>query len=160
HTYLTSDSHVFTVTVTDVGGSTASGKALAGNFQVHDIAGRVSQSGQWWVAQSNGSNAFNNALWDTWSPSVTWVDVVTGDFNGKGNADFAARLKNTGQCWLGIPTGTSFPTPLWTTWSPAVTWVDVKVGDFTGATNALTGRPIMSIAGRVKESGQWWVAQS
>jgi hypothetical protein len=42
---------------------------------------------------------------------------------------------------------------MWTIWSTGVTWVDVKVGDFThdGKTD---------LAGRAKETGQWWVAQS
>jgi hypothetical protein len=153
HTYLTADSHVFKVTVTDAGGSTASGKALAGIFLVHDIAGRVSQTGQWWVGQSNGSSAFTNALWATWNPSVTWVDVVTGDFNGDGKTDIAGRVKETGQWWVAISNGTSFTTTLWTTWNPGVTWVDVKVGDFNGDHKG-------DIAGRVLETGQWWVGQS
>jgi FG-GAP repeat len=44
-----------------------------------DIVGRVQQSGQWWAGISNGS-FFNNSLWATWNPNVTWVDVHTGDF--------------------------------------------------------------------------------
>jgi hypothetical protein len=44
-----------------------------------DIAGRVLQSGQWWVAQSTGSS-FNNSLWTTWYAGVTWVDVQNGRY--------------------------------------------------------------------------------
>ncbi len=153
HTYATAGNHVFTVTVTDVGGSTANGKALAGIFHVHDIMGRFSQSGQWWVGLSNGSTAFTNALWATWYPGITWVDAVTGDFNGDGRTDIAARDLASGNWWVGISNGTSFSTTLWGHWYPGVTWVDVKVGDFTGI-----GKD--DIIGRVKESGDWWLAQS
>jgi len=44
-----------------------------------DLAGRVDESGQWWVALSNGSQ-FNNQLWATWSTSISWVDVNAGKF--------------------------------------------------------------------------------
>jgi autotransporter-associated beta strand protein len=117
------------------------------------IVGRVGSSGQWWMAASTGTT-FINSLWDTWSASVTWVDVQTGDFNGDGHADIAGRVKETGQWWVGISNGSSgFTTKLWTTWSTAVTWVDVKVGDFDGDGKA-------DIVGRVLETGQWWVAKS
>jgi hypothetical protein len=153
HTYVTSGNHIFTVTVTDVGGRTASGKAIAGNFKAHDIVGRVSQTGEWWVGLSNGSTAFNNALWDTWNPNITFVDAVTGDFNGDGRTDIAARNLQTGDWWVGISNGTSFTTTIWTTWNPNATWVDVKVGDFTG-----NGKD--DIIARVQQTGQWWLAQS
>jgi FG-GAP-like repeat len=32
-----------------------------------DLVGRVSSTGQWWAAISNGSK-FTSALWDTWAP--------------------------------------------------------------------------------------------
>jgi hypothetical protein len=151
HTYTTPGNHIFTVTVTDVGGSTASGKAVAGNFKAHDIVGR--QSGEWWVGLSNGSTAFNSAKWASWDPTITWVDAVTGDFNGDGRTDIAARNLQTGDWYVGISTGSSFTTTVWTSWSPNVTWVDVKVGDFNG-----DGKD--DIIGRVQQSGEWWLAQS
>jgi hypothetical protein len=153
HTYISATTHIFTVTVTDAGGSSATGKALAGNFLVHDITGRALESGQWWTALSNGSSLFNSAQWAVWSTGVTWVDVVTGDFNGDGKMDIAGRALQTGQWWVGLSNGTGFNTTLWNTWSTGVTWVDVKVGDFTGDGKA-------DIAGRALESGQWWVNQS
>jgi hypothetical protein len=153
HTYATAGNHIFTVTVTDTGGSTASGKAVAGNFKAHDIVGRVAQTADWWVGVSNGSTAFNNAKWDTWNPNITFVDAVTGDFNGDGKTDIAARNLQTGDWWVGISNGSSFTTTIWTNWNPNVTWVDVKVGDFTGDGKA-------DIIGRVKQSGDWWLAKS
>jgi hypothetical protein len=44
-----------------------------------DIAGRVHETGQWWIAVSNGSQ-FNNQYWTTWSTAITWVDVNAGKF--------------------------------------------------------------------------------
>jgi hypothetical protein len=118
-----------------------------------DIVGRDLHSGQWWVAQSNGSTGFTNSLWDTWSTGVTWVDVHTGDFNGDGKTDIVGRALETGQWWVAQSTGSSFVNRLWTTWSPAVTWVDVKVGDFNGDGKA-------DITGRTLEGGQWWTGLS
>jgi autotransporter-associated beta strand protein len=116
------------------------------------VAGMASQNGQWWVATSNGSS-LTNQLWATWNRHVTWVDVVTGDFNGDGLTDIAGRDKQTGNWWVGISNGSGFSTSLWTNWNPNVTWVDVKVGDFNGDGKS-------DIIGRVLQTGQWWVAQS
>jgi hypothetical protein len=119
-----------------------------------DIAGRVLQSGQWWVAISNGSNAFHNGLWGAWNPGVTWVDVRVGDFNHDGKADIIGRVLQTGQWWVAISNGsTTFQNNLWATWNPNVQWVDVQVGDFNG-----DGRD--DITGRVSATGQWWTALS
>jgi hypothetical protein len=153
HTYATGDNHIFKVTVTDVGGSVITGQALAGNFQPHDIAGRVASNGQWWVGLSNGSDAFSNSLWATWNPAVTWVDVQTGDFNGDGKTDIIGRDLASGNWYVGVSTGTGFTASLWTNWNPNVTWVDVRVGDFNHDNKS-------DIIGRVKETGQWWLATS
>jgi hypothetical protein len=42
-----------------------------------DLAGRVAETGQWWVAVSNGSQ-FANQLWTTWSMAVTWAVAPFG----------------------------------------------------------------------------------
>src|SRR6266851_1576494 len=93
---------------------------------VPGILGHETGGGGLWVAVSNGSNAFNTTLFGTLNPAATWVNVLTGDFTGRGKTDVAARYLQTGQWWVGINTGSSFAFSLWTTWSPAVTWVDVK----------------------------------
>jgi hypothetical protein len=159
HTYSEQGDFSITVQIRDPGSvaaatihSTAS--VAAGSSQLpDDLVGRASQSGQWWVSLSNGSNAFTSSLFATWSSSTTWVDVLTGDFNGDGRTDIAARDANTGAWWVGLSTGSSFTTSLWTIWNTAATWVDVQVGDFTGDGKA-------DIVGRVLQTGQWWVAQS
>jgi hypothetical protein len=117
------------------------------------LVGRVATSGQWWVALSNGSNGFTNALWAAWNPNVTWVDVNTGDFNGDGKTDIIGRVLQTGQWYVGLNTGASFNTTLWATWNPNVTWVDVKVGDFNGDGKS-------DITGRWLQAGSWWTGIS
>jgi hypothetical protein len=123
-----------------------------------DIIGRVLESGEWWLNQSNGSR-FLPTLWDRWSNAVTWVDVQVGDFNGDGRSDIIGRLKQNGQWWVSRSVGpVASPhgaTSLWTTWAPdqpgLLDWVDVKVGDFTG-----DGKT--DLIGRIRENGQWWVS--
>jgi hypothetical protein len=117
-----------------------------------DLAAREVDSGQWWVALSNGSS-FTTSLWTQWNPNATWVDVQVGDFTGDGKADLAGRVLQTGQWWVAQSTGSSFTNSLWATWNPKVTWVDVQVGDFNG-----DGK--MDLTGRVQENGQWWTALS
>jgi hypothetical protein len=153
HTYQTSGSHTVTVTISDKGGSRVTVANLAGSARKDEIIGRVQQTGQWWVGTSTGSS-FSSSLWGTWDPSVTWVDVHSGDFVGDGKTEIAGRNAQTGQWWVAADKGSSgFTTTLWTTWSVAVTWVDVQVGDFNGDGKA-------DIIGRVAGTGKWWVALS
>jgi hypothetical protein len=128
-----------------------------------DIAG-MTAGGDWWVAVHNGST-FTNHPWGHWDPSVTWLDVQTGDFNGDGLTDIAGRNAQTGQWSVALSNGsTTFTTTVWGAWSPdqpgVVTWADVKVADFTGAVNPTTGDPIMDITGRWAQTGQWWTSVS
>jgi uncharacterized delta-60 repeat protein len=153
HTYAEEGSSTITVTITDAGGSSATAKATVTIKNPDDILGRVAQNGQWWVGESNGSG-FSNHLATTWSTAVTWVDMHTGDFTGTGPLDIVGRALETGQWWMSVSNGSGgFTTSLWDTWNPAATWVDVRIGDFND-----DGK--MDIAGRVLQSGQWWVAQS
>jgi len=73
-----------------------------------DIVGRAEETGEIWVALAvspfdstsfNSEASFINQHWDTWRPGVTWVDEVTGDFNGDGATDLAARALESGK-WL------------------------------------------------------------
>jgi FG-GAP-like repeat len=153
HAYAEQGSFAITVTIQHETAPAATASSSAVIRLVSDIAGRVQQGGEWWVGTSNGSNGFSNSLFTTWDPKITWVDVVTGDFNGDGLTDIAARDLHSGNWWVGISTGSSFTTTLWTTWAPNVTWTDVKVGDFTGDGKA-------DIAGRALQTGHRWVVQS
>jgi hypothetical protein len=142
---------IITATATDPAGNTSEFSEGV-DFAPDDFTSRVGQSGQFWAGVSTGSS-FSTALWATWNPKVTWVDTVTGDFNGDGRTDIAARDLSTGNWWVGISNGSGFATALWIGWNPKITWVDVQVGDFLG--NGKT-----DIAGRVQQTGQWWVAES
>jgi hypothetical protein len=116
------------------------------------ITGRASQTGQIWTGVTTGSS-FTSSLWTIWSTGTTWVDVVTGDFNGDGETDIAGRDLSTGNWWVAVSNGASFANALWTNWNPNVTWADVQVGDFLG-------NGMADIVGRVQQTGQLWVAQS
>jgi autotransporter-associated beta strand protein len=96
-----------------------------------DLIGRVLQTGQWWVSESNGVGGFTTSLWTTWNPNVTWVDVQVGDFNGDGKDDIVGRLLQSGQWWAGLSNSNSFSNALWSTWSTAETWVDVHADVFS-----------------------------
>jgi hypothetical protein len=158
HTYYEEGSYSIKVTINDDGGAatatTSSTATIATTLtDPTDIVGHASQTGQLLVAISSGSNHFTNAVFGALSTAVTWVDLVTGDFNGDGKTDIAARVQQTGFWWVGINTGSAFALSRWGQWSTAVNWVDVKVGDFTG-----DGKD--DIAGRVQQTGRWWVALS
>jgi hypothetical protein len=143
-----------TVHATDTVTSSVTGQAtIQVNTTFAGLVGRVSTTGQWWVAASNGSAAFANHLATTWNPSATWVDVQTGDFSGNGKTDIIGRDLATGQWWVAVNNGSTFTTSLWATWNPSVTWVDVKVGDFNGDGKS-------DIVGRWLQTGQWWVGIS
>jgi parallel beta-helix repeat protein len=136
---------------------------LVGDFNgdgFADYAARDLNSGQWFVALSNGSSAFSTpTLWTTWAPLVTngvsdWVDVQTGDFNGDGMTDIVGRILSAGQFWVSLSNGTSFTAPtLWTTWEAGNVWRDVRTGDFNGDHKS-------DIAGRLFDSAQWYVGLS
>jgi autotransporter-associated beta strand protein len=81
-----------------------------------------------------------------------WRDTLTGDFNGDGKPDLAAR-DTAGHWWVALSTGSSFANgQAWTTWSTGAAWFDVQAGDFNGDGKA-------DIVGRAS-NGQWWVALS
>jgi hypothetical protein len=153
HTYVAEGTYIISVSIMDTGGKTTSDTDNVIVRKRDDLIGRWPQAGQWWVSSSNGSNSFSNSLFATWSTAATWVDAVTGDFNGDGHTDVAARDQATGNWWVGLSNGTSFTASLWTNWSTAATWVDVKVGDFTG-----DGKD--DILARYQQAGQWWLATS
>jgi hypothetical protein len=117
-----------------------------------DIAGRVLQSGEWWVAVSNGSS-FTTTRWTTWNPNVTWADVKVGDFTGDGKDDLVGRVAQSGEIWVATSTGSSFTNSKWTTWSPKATWVDTQVADFNGDGKA-------DYISRDLGSGAWWTGVS
>jgi hypothetical protein len=153
HTYSAVGTYFLSVTIADLGGQTTT---ITDNVTVRvrsDLIARWSQMGQWWLGTSTGSG-FTMSQPLTWSTGASWVDVVTGDFNGDGLTDIAGRVKETGDWWVSLGNGSGgFTTSKWTSWSTGGTWVDVKVGDFNGDGKAdLTARDL--------GSGTWWTALS
>jgi hypothetical protein len=45
-----------------------------------DIVGRWNQAGKWYVGFSNGSTAFTTQNMGSWDPSLTWTNVLVGEF--------------------------------------------------------------------------------
>lgn len=120
----------------------------------NDVAGRISQTGDWYVALSNGSSTFNTTKWATWPAGTNFKDVVAGDFNGDGLTDIAGRLATTQQWFVLLSAvGNRFASSVWSTWSQASDWMDVRVGDFDG-----DGRS--DLVGRSKDNGDWYVGLS
>jgi hypothetical protein len=153
YTYAKRGIYAIKVAIQDVGGSSSTASTSLTLVHFDDLVGRNSQTGQWMVGISNGSNAFTNTAFGSWNPTQSWVDVQIGDFNGDGRPDVVGRNLNTGDWWVSLSNGTSFTTSDWGRWSAAVTWVDVQVGDFTG-----DGKT--DIVGRYAQGGQWWMAES
>ncbi len=118
---------------------------------VSGIVGHDLNSGLLELAVSNGVNGFTNASFGTLALGITWADVHTGDFNGDGKTDIAARDLQTGQWFVGISTGSTYSFSVWGTWTPFFTWVDVKFGNFDGSGKT-------SIAGRALQTGAWYVS--
>jgi hypothetical protein len=126
-----------------------------------DLVARVAETGAWYVSATNGVNGFANPTtllnWAPNSPTLHWVNVMTGNFIGDGHTDLIGQIQEYGQWWVSVPNGNGgYTTSLWATWtpeSPTLHWVDVHVADFTGA-----GRD--AIIGRYLETDQWWVGVS
>jgi hypothetical protein len=88
----------------------------------------VQSTGEWWVSLATGA-AFATSHWATWDPSLPWVDVQLGDFNGDGKADVTGRLPD-GSWWTGLSNGAAFGTSQWGSWPAGDLWVDVHGGRF------------------------------
>jgi subtilisin-like proprotein convertase family protein len=116
------------------------------------IFGRNLQTGTTFALISNGKNSFTTTGWSTFFTGNNWVDTLTGDFNGDGKADIAARDATTGIWYVGISNGSSFTVSQWGQWAVG-TWLDVQVGNFDGS-----GKD--SIVGRFASTGDVFVARS
>ena len=84
----------------------------------------------------------------------SWERFVTGDFNGDGKADIAARLSTDGSWWGSMTNaaGVHQTATQWGAWSTGTTWSDVLVADFDHDGRA-------DIAAR-DANGDWSVSRS
>ena len=123
------------------GGSTAT---------TRDLIGRVTATGQWWVATSDGTTLTNQSV-GRWSP-IDWNDVSVGDFDGDGRDDVYGRT-NGGAHFVALANGDELTTSMWGQWSGAIDWVDLSVGDFNN-----DGRD--DIVARHADTGAWYMGVS
>ncbi|MGE4000945.1 MAG: FG-GAP-like repeat-containing protein [Planctomycetaceae bacterium] len=93
-----------------------------------DIAAR-SSNGTWYVLQPTGGmgagTTFTTYYAGAWSTTVSWLNVVAGDFDGDGRTDIAGRASN-GAWYVSRSSGSGFANQLWGSWSPAVAWLGVS----------------------------------
>lgn len=95
-----------------------------------DIAGFTDTSA--WRIGASDENGFEFTTVQQWSRGVEWFHPVTGDFNGDGIDDVAARTQ-FGEWWVGLNDGAGhLTTGLWTQWDPSKFWIESLVGDFDG----------------------------
>ncbi|MDA1177962.1 MAG: VCBS repeat-containing protein [Planctomycetota bacterium] len=146
----------FTVawTVTGNGADSFFARNFVGSVGVgrdgNDVVGYTPTQDELWVGYGKlgQSLLMDNQRLTRLSGAVTWVNVLTGDFDGNGTEEVVARVLESGEWWHTDGTTTTS----WGYWSP-LSWLDVKAADFTG-----DGRT--DIAGRESTSGEWWVAVS
>ncbi|MCA9029466.1 MAG: cadherin domain-containing protein, partial [Planctomycetaceae bacterium] len=76
------------------------------NDQRLDVAGFDTVNSKWVVGLSTGA-ALYVKQWTSWNSSISWDNLVVGDFNGDGFDDIAAQT-STGQVWIGYSNGDRF----------------------------------------------------
>jgi hypothetical protein len=111
---------------------------------------------------------FKAAIWGQLPPLAagdTYVDGVSGDFDGDGKTDYAARSLNTGDWYVGLNNGSGFSVSKWGSWGPAVTgrsWADVRAGYFFGRNQpeGIAGRLILRDGAGNVVAENWFIAQS
>jgi hypothetical protein len=124
------------------------------------------------VAESNGrarsgalvaptfgdiDSGFRQKYWHSWNSQVTWVDILTGDFDTDGKTDLIARVNELGTVFVSLnyvpATVRGFGgQKFWQQWATGVTWADVRVGDFDG-----DGRD--DLVARFKEAGAVYISR-
>lgn len=111
----------------------------------------VLADGRIYIARSTGVS-FVNEYWGFMPTDTVWQDVKSGDFDGDGRQDLAARdAEGFWSTWLAR--GNRFVRGEWNgKWANTVTWTDVYVGDFDG-------NGYDDIIGRAS-SGSVWAAMS
>jgi ELWxxDGT repeat protein len=97
-----------------------------------DLVIRNPTTGNWRLLASTGSSFAPSVIAGTWPTTVSWTDVVQGDFDGDGAADLAARDALTGMWNVSRGTTAGFDTRPWGTSSATTTLRNVRAADFDG----------------------------
>jgi hypothetical protein len=113
-----------------------------------DIAVRDPSDGSWQVLTSTGSG-FTTSRFGRWNPTLSWSNVLAGDFNYDGRDDIVGQ-RSDGAWVVAASTGTAFSSNVWAWFS---TGQFGTVGDFNG-----DGRD--DVAVRNANNGAWRVLTS
>ncbi|MFM7183562.1 MAG: FG-GAP repeat domain-containing protein [Planctomycetota bacterium] len=113
-----------------------------------DIAVRNATNGAWRVFTSTGAG-FESARFGKWNNSLTWSNVLAGDFTGDGKDDLVGQ-RSDGIWVVAASTGTAFSSSFWATFP---TGQFGTVGDYNA-----DGRDDVAI--RNPSNGAWRVLSS
>lgn len=149
--FVTTNPATGTATTLAWGSVAASQFPTVGDFngdKKADIAVRDASNGSWHVLTSTGSG-FIASRFGRWNPSLTWSNVLPGDFNNDGLTDIVGQ-RSDGTWTVSTSTGTSFSPKLWAV---------LSIGQFgtVGDYNA-DGRD--DVAVRNPNNGSWRVLAS
>lgn len=133
---------------------------VAGNLQsrlsngTRFVVGFDSASGVWQGSSLAAGGPSDIRSLATWAKSQVagWQSGVTGDFNGDGVTDVAAR-NSSGGWQVGASQSNGFATSVWGGFDGTRAWAAIDVGDVDG-----NGHD--DVVGYLPAVGQWWVALS
>lgn len=154
-----------TVSVNDLG-NTGTGGALSAsdsatiNLNVQAgpsyevVVGFNPTTGQWQGSTLPGTGTGETKVLAQWATAAQagWQNGLTGDFNGDGVVDVAART-STGAWWVGASQAGGYSTSFWGQFVGNQPWSSIQVGD-------VNSDGLDDVIGYLPSVGQWWVGVS